>query len=325
MIDLSVIILSYNTKDLTLACLQSVVNDIKNSSLNAEIIVLDNASSDGSVEMLEHFKSHNSDFRFQICRNNENLGFSKANNLAAKKAGGKWLLFLNSDTEIIPGALKEMTDFLSNQPKIGIASCNLLNFNRSIQPQGGYLPRLSTVAFWALFLDDLPIFKQILPSYQLRRKSFFTGKPKNIGWVAGAAMWVSAELWRKLKGFDESLFMYGEDVELCLRARKLNWEIMLNPQASIVHLGKAGGGKWIQGEVKGLKHIFKIHKPGWEMSFLKIILGLGMISRWLIFGILKGNGKYKRGYFEAFKSALAVLAGGIFINIYPTLSKISPV
>ncbi|MBI5357122.1 glycosyltransferase family 2 protein [Candidatus Collierbacteria bacterium] len=321
MIDISVIILSYNTKDLTLACLRSAVKDLKNSSLNAEIIVLDNASTDGSAEMLKHFRIQNSEFRIQNLYSQTNLGFAKGNNLAAKKAAGKWLLFLNSDTEVTPGTFKEMKNFLSDNPEVGIVSCNLLNPDGTIQQQGGYLPKLSTVAFWALFLDDLPVFSQFLPSYQLRRKSFFSGGPQKTGWVAGTAMWVSNVLWKKLNGFDESLFMYGEDVELCLRAGKLGWDIMLNPKASIVHLGKAGGGKWIQGEINGLKHIFKIHKPSWEMPLLKAILGLGMISRWLIFGILKGNGEYKRNYFEAFKSALAILAGGIFIDIYSALPK----
>lgn len=347
MIDLSVIILSYNTKDLTLACLNSVVRDIKDSSLNVEIIILDNASTDGSGEMIEKLSLrglrhsggrgnlHKVDSHAQsrslgmtevrnlnLIRSEKNLGFAKGNNFAARKANGKWLLFLNSDTEIVPGTLKEMDDFLSGNPNAGIASCNLLNSDGTIQPQGGYLPRLSTVAFWALFIDDLPVFKQLLPSYQLRRKSFFSGNPKKTGWVAGTAMWVSSQSWKQLGGFDESLFMYGEDVELCLRAGKLWRDVMLNPRASVVHLGKAGGGKWIQGEINGLKHIFKLHKPGWEMPLLKIILGLGMILRWLIFGILKGNGEYKRGYFEAFKSALAVLAGGIFINIHSALSKV---
>src|SRR3989338_2686985 len=194
MIDLSVIILSYNTKDLTLACLQSVVKDLKNSSLNAEIIVLDNASTDGSPELIEKLETRNSKLEIVLVRSDKNLGFAKGNNLAAQKATGKWLLFLNSDTKIVPGTFKEMNDFLFNNPKTGIASCNLLNSDRTVQPQGGYLPRLSTVAFWALFLDDLPFFKQILPSYQLRRESFFTGSPKHIGWVAGTPMWVSAEL-----------------------------------------------------------------------------------------------------------------------------------
>ncbi len=323
MTDLSVIILSYNTKDLTLSCLRSVVKDLNNSLLNAEIIILDNASSDGSAGIIEKLKVKSEKLKVFLIRSEENLGFAKANNLAAKKASGKWILFLNSDTEIVPGTLKKMSGFLSDNPKVGVASCSLLNPNGTVQPQGGYLPRLSTVAIWALFIDDLPILKQILPSYQLRRKSFFSGNPKKTGWVAGTAMWVFNDLWKKLKGFDESLFMYGEDVELCLRAGKLDWDVMLNPKASVVHLRKAGGGKWIQGEINGLKHIFKIHKPRWEMPLLKAILGLGMILRWLIFGILKGNGEYKRDYFEAFKSALAVLVGGIFINIYPTLSKVS--
>jgi len=321
MTDLSVIILSYNTKDLTLSCINSVIKDSKNSSLSVEIIVLDNASTDGSGEVLENFKFQISNFKF--IKSQENLGFAKGNNLAAKKATGKWLLFLNSDTEIVSGTIKKMNDFLSNNSKAGIASCNLLNPNGTMQQQGGYLPRLSTVAFWALFLDDLPILSQFLPSYQMRRKSFFSGSPKKTGWVAGTAMWVLNDLWKELKGFDESLFMYGEDVELCLRAVKLGWEVMLNPKALIIHLGRSGGGKWIQGEVNGLKYIFKIHKAGWEMPLFRIILGLGMILRWLIFGILKGNGEYKRGYFEAFKSALAVLAGGIFINNYSALPQIS--
>ena len=325
MTDLSVIILSYNTKDLTLACISSVIKDVKNSSLKVELIVLDNASRDGSGEQIEKFAIRNSQFAIRLIKSKINFGFAKGNNLAAKKATGKWLLFLNSDTEIVPGTIKEMNDFLSNNPKVGIGSCNLLNPDGTIQQQGGYLPRLSTVAFWALFLDDLPVLNQFLPSYQSRRKSFFSGSPKKTGWVAGTAMWIINDLWKKLNGFDESLFMYGEDVELCLRAGKLGWDVMLNPRASVVHLGKAGGGKWIQGEISGLKHIFKIHKPSWEMPLLKAILGLGMISRWLIFGILKGNGEYKRGYFEAFKSALAVLVGGIFINIYSALSKVSPI
>lgn len=350
MTDLSIIILSYNTKDLTLACLNSVVGDIKNSSLNVEIIVLDNNSTDGSAEMIEKLSlqgprhsgergnlykgdshAHSRSLgmtevrNLNLIRSEENLGFAKGNNIAARKANGKWLLFLNSDTEIVPGTFQEMGDFLSKNPNVGIASCNLLNADRTIQQQGGYLPKLSTVAFWALFIDDLPVFKQILPSYQLRRKSFFSGHPKKTGWVAGTAMWVSSRLWKQLKGFDESLFMYGEDVELCLRAEKSGYGVMLNPKPSIVHLGKSGGGKWIQGEVNGLMHIFRIHKPAWEMPFLRIILGLGMGLRWLIFGILKGNGEYKRGYFEALKSALAVLAVGILINIYSALPEVSPV
>lgn len=335
MTDLSIIILSYNTKDLTLACLNSVVRDIKNSSLNAEIIVLDNNSTDGSAEMIEKLSgdshAHSRSLgmtevrNLNLIRSKKNLGFAKGNNLAAGKANGKRLLFLNSDTEILPGTLKEMNDFLSMHPTAGIASCNLLNADGTLQQHGGFLPRLSTVAFWALFIDDLPVFKQILPSYQLRRKSFFSGNPKKTGWVAGTAMWVSGELWKKLKGFDESLFMYGEDIELCLRAGKSGYDVMLNPKPSIIHLGKSGGGKWIQGEVNGLMHIFRIHKPEWEMPFLRIILGLGMGLRWLIFGILKGNGEYKRGYFEALKSALAVLAVGILINIYSALPEVSPV
>ena len=163
MIDLSIIIVSYNTKDLLKKCVDSVTEELGNSKITGEIIVADNASTDDSVKVAKGLG-------VSVIQNRENLGFGGANNLGAKRARGRYLLFLNPDTEVKSGALTKMVRFMDENPEAGIASCRLVNPDGSFQPQGGYLPRLTTVAVWALFLDDLPIIREILPSYQSRSK-----------------------------------------------------------------------------------------------------------------------------------------------------------
>ena len=304
MIDLSIIIVSYNTKDLLKKCVDSVTEELRNSKITGEIIVVDNASTDDSVKVAKGLGA-------SVIQNRGNLGFGRANNLGAKQAKGRYLLFLNPDTEVKEGALGKMVEFMDENPEAGIASCRLVNLDGSFQPQGGYLPRLSTVAVWALFLDDLPILRDILPSYQMRsrlRSNLYGVKVrpfvgKEMCWVGGTAMAVRRQAWEQLGGFDEKIFMYGEDVEICYRANKIGWKVMINPEAEIVHVGKASGGRWVTGEVRGLLYIFKKHKPGWEMPILKVMLAVGMGLRWLIFGILGGNENLRRGYAEAFRLA----------------------
>lgn len=303
--DLSIIIISYNTKRLLETCLESVTNELLVSHLNAEVIVVDNHSNDGSVEMIEKFKRFTGDrVPVTLLCNSTNIGFGKANNQAAKIARGRFFVFLNSDTVTGERTMEEMVKFLDRRLKVGIASCRLNNPDGTIQPQGGSLPRLSTVAIWALFLDDIPLLHQILPSYQLRRSSLSTGSAKRLGWVAGTAMWVRREAWEEIGGFDESIFMYGEDVDLCYRAQQAGWGVMINPAAAVVHRGRASGSgsDWITAEVEGLMSLFSKYKPAWESIPLRLILRLGMGLRWLLFGILRRNEQLKKGYAKALRS-----------------------
>lgn len=303
--DLSIIIVSYNTNELLETCLTSVLEDVKHADLSVEIIVVDNGSKDDSVSAVIKFKAQISklktDIEIHLIENKVNLGFAKANNQGAKIATGRYILFLNSDTIVHPNVLLAMIEFMDQRPYVGIASCQLRNPDGSIQPQGGSLPRLSTVAIWSFFLDDFPILHKVLSSYQLRRNFFFTGIPKQIGWVGGTAMWVRREAWEKFGGFDEQLFMYGEDVDLCYRAHVAKFDVMINPEISITHKGQGSGGgtRWVSGEVKGLLYLFRKHKPSWELPILKLILTVGMALRWLIFGILGKNEAFKRAYREA--------------------------
>lgn len=292
MIDLSVIIVSFNTKKLLNNCLESAQRGLTDSSMESEIIVIDNNSQDGSVEIIKRNK-------VILIENKKNVGFGRANNQGARMAKGKYLLFLNSDTLIEKKTLEKMVKFLDRNPDAGIASCQLKNKDGNVQFQGGDLPRLSTVAVWALFLDDLPVLHRLLPSYQLRKE---IKKVQEVGWVSGAAMFMRRKCWDEISGFDENLFMYGEDVELCYRAKKNGWRVMINPEASIIHLGKgSGGGRtgWVIGEIKGLLYLFTKHKPAWELPILKLILKLGMRVRWFVFGILGRNEQLCRAYKES--------------------------
>lgn len=298
MIDLSVIIVSFNTRRLLEDCIKSIQNELEGSSIKSELIVIDNGSSDNSQEFLRKEA-----VKIKLIVNSRNEGFGKANNQGAEAARGRYLLFLNSDTIVEKGALSEMISFLDRNPKIGIASCQLKNFDGRIQYQGGYLPGLLTVMIWAGFLDDLPVFRRILPSYQSRRKIRPGG---DMGWVGGTAMFVRKQCWNEAEGFDENIFMYGEDVELCYRAKRKGWKIVINPRATIRHLGKGSGqgqAKWVAGEIRGLFYFFHKHKPGWEMPILRLILKLGMGSRWLVFGILSRNERLRKAYAEAWHLA----------------------
>lgn len=291
--ELSVIIVSYNTKDLLKQAIQSI-----RLKSNWELIVVDNASSDGSVEMMKKEFPH-----ALLIENKENLGFAKANNQGIHVAKGKFVLLLNSDTKVLENSLGELPAFLRANPRIGIASGQLQNENGSIQPQGGFLPRLSNIAFWMLFLDDIPIVGKRLWPYHVNDPKAFTVE-RRVGWVGGTAMMIRRKVLEKVGLLNEDIFMYGEDVEYCLRAHKAGFEVAITPKTKILHLGQRSSGgapsrAWI-GEFNALKYIFRKHKSQWEYPILRLLLKTGALLRIVIFGILQGRKDAYAAYKEAF-------------------------
>ena len=284
---LSIIILSFNTKKLILDCLKSVFAD--SQDLNLEVIVIDNASTDGSPQAVKsHFP------QVKLIQNKTNLGFAQGNNQGINQSGVDYVLLLNSDTIIKPQALKRLVEFMDSHPQVGIAAPQLLNPDGSIQPNGGYLPRLSNIMAWMLLIDDLPWVRPWFPSYQLRSShQFQTTRP--LGWVQGAAMVLRRQMLDQIGLLDEQIFMYAEDVDICYRAKQAHWQVMLAPQAQIIHLGfrSSSPQKAILGEYQGLKHLFKKYKPAWELPILNLLLKTGALLRLLIFGtIFKDKSKY---------------------------------
>lgn len=289
MIDISIIIVSFNTKKLLENCLLSIKMHAK--GINYEVIVVDNASS-------ESITGITSTTGLKIIQNKKNLGFAKANNQGIKKAQGRYVLLLNSDTELVENSLMKMIKWMDKHQEVGIVSCKLVNADGSTQPTGGSFPTLWRVFLWASFLDDLPGVASIFGSYHPHTGQFFDEEHQQ-DWVIGAFMLIRREVVDNIGYLDEDFFMYGEDVEYCLRTREAGWEVWYTPLTQIVHLGSKLTERTVIGEFSSLPKIYKKHFAFWQYPFLLLFLKLGAFLRMIFFAI-RGEGETVKVYAKAF-------------------------
>jgi len=287
--DISVIIVSFNTEKLTVDAVNSVINKTKGMSF--EIIVVDNNSQDGSVSALRKLVESNKNITLVL--NRKNVGFGQANNQGIKKAKGKYILLLNSDTLITDNVIGDMVGWMDKNLKIGIASCSLKNKDGSVQATGGFFPTLPRVFAWMTFLDDLPGMGKILkPFHPMHDLSPFGGntgfynKDHSMDWVTGAFFMMRREVVRDVGYLDRDYFMYMEEVDYCFRAKRLGWEVIYLPRWSIIHFGGASSVKEfsIINEFKGLKIFYKKHMASWQFPILRFLLKVGALIRIPIFG-----------------------------------------
>jgi hypothetical protein len=221
-VDLSVIVVSWNVRGLLAGCLAAL--PAATAGLSAEIIVVDNASTDGTAEMVA--RAHP---EVTLLRNESNLGFARANNRGLAAAQGRYLVLLNSDTVPPPECLTKMVEFMDAHPRAGAASPRLVRPDGTPQPYA--------------FGDDPS------PLYLLRRAlahrsrgylhHWGVDEPIRVDWVSGACMVVRRETLDATGGLDENIFMYFEDNDWCRRMRLKGWEVWCNPAAEIVHIGGA--------------------------------------------------------------------------------------
>jgi len=302
--DLSIIIPSYNTKGTTLNCISSIYKETKN--IDFEIIVVDNASTDGTVGAIEKQFP-----QAKIIKNKKNIGYGRANNQALRRIlrqaqdekQNNYILFLNSDTIILDKAIEKCVEYIKKNKKIDVLGCQLLNKDRSIQPSGGYFPTLFRVFCWMFFVHNLPILKNFLKAYQEKRNGFYK-KEREVDWLTGAFLLVKRQVFDKINGFDKDFFMYAEEVELLYRVKKAGFRVFFWPGAKTIHLkgksSKKGFEKAVLGEYKGLVKFYKKHKKDWQKNLLYVQLRLGALLRVLIFGILKKERK-RKVYEKAFR------------------------
>ncbi len=298
---LSIIIVSFNTKDLLKDCLNSISQKTSKEFLKKiEIMVVDNSSTDGSVEMLK--KEYPT---VLIIENRENLGFSKANNIAIRKSKGDYILLLNSDTLCKKNTLEKTLNYIETRPEVGVLGCRLKNKDGSIQYSAGYLPNIINLSLWMKFIDDVPVLNKFLFPYHINFPDFYK-KSSDVGWVSGAFFLVRKKLFTVVGLFDENLFMYGEEVEYCLRIAKSGWKANFFSETEIIHLkGQSGEGEkaGLLEEFKALKYIWHKHYPSWQFPLLILILKFGALLRLVLFGIILGDSHKKEIYAKAFKLA----------------------
>lgn len=294
MTHLSIIILSYNTRELTKKCLESVDASVQADTDHAyQICVLDNNSTDGSIEMLRTFKPQSKNIHYTLIESSENLGFSKGNNKAAKKATGEYLLFLNSDIEVVEDAIPQFLNWFKPST-YKFAGARLLNPDGSIQKSAGKFYSLGVSAA-ALFLkSDYWGFSRFAPS-----------SAQQVDWVSGACLMTTASVFNKLQGFDENIFMYWEELDLQYRGYTKNCTTGYYPQAKFIHY-EGGSSSSRQLPIlrvyEGYIYFYKKHYPRLHLQVLRYMLKLKAIVS-LVIGKVVGNNYLIDTYTKAYEVA----------------------
>lgn len=262
--DVSIIIVNYNTLSLVKACIDSIIS--KTKDIKYEIIVVDNASNDGSKEFFSNDK------RIIYIYNKENLGFGLANNEGIKIASGRNIFLLNPDTLLINNAIKILSEFLDGNPDAGCCGGNL--YNNKMKPTHSYTMTLPSF-FWEINL----LFCGKLEKLIWGRNSQFnhTNKKRKVGYICGADMMIKHCVLDEIGLFSDKIFLYYEDTELSYRIKKAGYNIFSLPEAEIQHLeGESMGDK--QFNKKRMKFIetslsiyYSLHFSGLKRNILNTL------------------------------------------------------
>jgi GT2 family glycosyltransferase len=228
MVDVSIIVVSWNTKDILRDCLKSINEQTK--IITYEVIVIDNASTDGSVETVKK------EFpQVILIENTKNRGFAAANNQGIAIAKGRYLLLLNSDTIILDNTVSKTVAFADAHKEAAVVGCRVLNSDRSLQPTCFMFPSVLNMFLSSTYL------------YKCFSRSRFFGRERMSWWnrederevevVTGCFMLVRREAIKQVGVMDDQFFMYSEETDWCYRFKKAGWKVMFTPCAEIIHIG----------------------------------------------------------------------------------------
>jgi len=288
--ELSIIIVNYNVRQLLLNCIQSIIDTSAN--VNYEIIVVDNASNDGSIEAVKGAFP-----QLQVIANKENVGFASANNQGFELAVGDFILMLNPDTIVKDDTIVKCLEYCKRNP-LTIVGSRLFNADGTVQSLGYSFPTVSNITLsWLFRWNRLPTIRQ----------SFV-----ETDWVLGAFMLFHKDAFKELVGFDEGFFMYGEEKDFCYRAKKKGYKVIVYGDGNIVHLGCAST-KLIEARayvwfLRSQKYFFEKHYSNFKARLLWLILLIGVLERlilWQFLSMVFGYSKAK-GRTTLYKEALRV-------------------
>lgn len=273
--DVTVIIVSFNTRELTLAAVRTLLDNSQDVAMR--VVVFDNASGDGSAAAVKAAFP-----QVEVIANPDNIGFAAANNRVAESADTPFICLLNPDTETHPGAIRALLDFAEAQPCAGIVG------GRTVFPDGSLNPASCwrKMTPWSLFTSTFGLAR-MFPASDLFNHEAIGGWKRDtaraVDIVVGCLMLVRTDLWRQLGGFDERFFMYGEDADLCLRARAIGYRPMITPDATIMHLVGASTKRHadkVCAVMQAKSTLIRRHWPAWQVP-------LGLAQLWL-WGLVRG-------------------------------------
>ncbi|MFH1776946.1 MAG: glycosyltransferase family 2 protein [Candidatus Omnitrophota bacterium] len=301
LIDISFIIINYNTGTLLKNCIASIYNCCKNISF--EILVVDNASEDESILMVKKNFS-----MVTIVENNKNVGFSKANNQAIQQSKGSYLFLLNPDTKIIAANMNNLIEFMDKNSGIGAVGAALLNQDGTPQPSCRQLPSLKSI-FWKTLLLDSKNFQQTTFDF-----------PQEIEQPMGAAIVVRRMALDKIGLFDEQFFLYYEEVDLCKRLKDAGWKIYFYPEIKIIHYGCISSFQFFSKNIvenyRSLYKYFHKHYHHCCLPVLKLLTSAGIAIKIMMLAvavIIHSGNKNKKAYTMRFKGYSALFIKNIFL------------
>ena len=285
-VDLSIVIVSWNTAELLRACLESLTLSLDEESGLCEVIVADNGSGDGSLEMVaKEFP------RVRLVRNEKNLGFAGGVNSGFREAGGRYVLLLNSDTTVTKRALDDCLQYLDRHDEIGILGCRLLFPDGTVQSSTFRFPSLSGVFLGATWLAQLFPRNAFFNSERYGRKEWSEVTP--VDCVMGSVMFIRRGLIEGDTLLDDGYFMYGEETDLCWRIKQMGKRVMFYPHATVVHhhSGSSSSSRrtsaWAYGaKRRGILRFLRIRR-GWLCAYLaNVIFLVDLLPRALGWGLL---------------------------------------
>ena len=275
---ISTIIVNYNAGELLRNCVDSLLN----CPLENEIIVVDNASTDGSLDALLGLPC------VQIIKNPTNLGFAAACNSGAHIASAPFLLFLNPDCSFKPGALAGMLDAMGLDEHVGMATGVLTHLDGTEQAGGrravptpwrSFVRAFGLVRFsdrWPRLFFDFHLYKQPLPDY-----------PVEVEAISGACMMVRREAMQDVGEWDEGYFLHCEDLDLCMRFRQKGWKILFVPAVQIMHaLGVCGRNRPVFVEWHKHKGMMRFYRKFFRHQYPGVLMGLVAVGVWLRFALV---------------------------------------
>lgn len=283
----TVVIVTWNTRDLTAESVQSVLSNA--AGLVSESIVVDNASTDGTAELLAR--------RFpaiRLIRNERNLGFAVANNQGADASASEALLLLNSDARLLPGALPAMLEVLDREPQAAMVGARLVNADGSFQASHSRFPNLVR-EFLILSGVGRLLLGRRYPSHGPEAER----GPQVVDYVEGACLLVRRQVYQDVGGLDAGYFMYSEEVDLCYAVRREGWQVWYQPAAAVVHLGGASSLTRATGREADLYRsrvrFFLKHYGRGRAAILKLMIYTLTIMKQLLHAVLRTVSGGRRG------------------------------
>lgn len=311
MLSLSIVIVNHNVEHLLKECLQSVYCNTRQISF--EIIVVDNNSTDGSVEMLrKEFPG------VKLIENQENLGFAKATNQGLRESRGRYVLLLNPDTVVLSGALDKMVEFMEANSQAGALGCKLLYPDGSLQPSCRSFPTLTTAFFENTGLEKLFPKNKVIGRHRIGYWDH--NDIREVDQPTGAALMVRQEILSQVGLMDEQFYMYYDDIDWCYRIKKRGWKIYLIPLAQIIHYGgQSAGLNMAEMRIQGYKSRHKFFRKHYGILSELIVKQMDLLGLVLktVYRALRISvnpiyeGSQDRGYSRTNKEILKDLCGVI--------------